>query len=71
MMCEMLGWAATVFFLASYFVRGERSLLALQCVSSLVGVAYGLAMHGMPIVVSNVLAVLSAGYKAQQIRREK
>lgn len=62
---DLLGWAATALFAASYFCREPRTLRRVQALAALLWIAYGIALPAPPVVVANVvvasLALWSSG----------
>lgn len=59
---ELVGWAATALFAASYLCREPRTLRLVQGTAALVWIAYGLALHAAPVVAANaVVATLALG----------
>ncbi len=66
---EVLGWAATGVFVASYFTRASV-LTRVQMVGALLWIAYGVLQHALPVVVANLLVFAAAGWTARRSRRE-
>jgi hypothetical protein len=66
---EMLGWAATAVFVASYFTRASL-LTRVQMAGALMWTAYGVLQHALPVVVANLLVFAAAGWTARRSRRE-
>jgi hypothetical protein len=66
---EVLGWAATAVFVASYFTRASL-LTRVQMVGALMWIAYGALQHALPVVVANLLVFAAAGWTARRSRRE-
>ena len=66
---EILGWAATAVFVASYFIRASL-LTRVQMVGALMWIAYGVLQHALPVVVANLLVFAAAGWTARRSRRE-
>lgn len=62
---DLVGWAATALFAASYSCREPRRLRLTQAAAALLWLAYGIALDAMPVIVANVivasLALWSAG----------
>jgi hypothetical protein len=52
---DLIGWAATALFAASYFCREPRALRLTQAAAALVWLAYGVAMRATPVIVANVI----------------
>jgi hypothetical protein len=61
---EILGWAATAVFVASYFFARPAMLVRIQMLGALMWVGYGLLMKAPPVVVANVMVFGAAAYKA-------
>jgi hypothetical protein len=66
---EVLGWAATAVFVASYFTRASL-LTRVQMIGALMWIAYGVLQHALPVVVANLLVFAAAGWTARRSRRE-
>jgi hypothetical protein len=65
---EILGWAATGVFVASYFTRASV-LTRVQMAGALLWIAYGVLQHALPVVVANLLVFAAAGWTARRSRR--
>jgi hypothetical protein len=52
---DLLGWAATALFSASYFCREPRTLRLTQAAAALLWLAYGIALRATPVIVANVI----------------
>jgi hypothetical protein len=52
---DLVGWAATALFAASYFCREPRTLRLMQAAAALLWLAYGIALQAMPVIVANVI----------------
>ncbi len=63
---DLLGWAATAVFVASYFFRKPQWLRRIQMAGALMWVAYGFIVHAMPVVVANLLVLGAAVWTARQ-----
>ena len=61
---DLVGWAATALFAASYFCRGPRALRLLQAAAALLWLVYGIALHAMPVIVANVIVASLALWSA-------
>lgn len=59
---EIVGWAATAVFVASYLFRNPTKLRIVQAVAALVWMTYGILLEAAPIIVANILvASMSVG----------
>jgi hypothetical protein len=61
---DLVGWAATALFAVSYFCRGPRALRLLQAAGALLWLAYGVALHALPVIVANVIVASLALWSA-------
>jgi hypothetical protein len=52
---DLIGWAATVLFAASYFCREPRRLRLTQAAAALLWLGYGIALRAVPVIVANVI----------------
>jgi hypothetical protein len=52
---DLLGWAATGLFAASYFCREPRRLRQTQAAAALLWLGYGIALRAAPVIVANVI----------------
>jgi hypothetical protein len=52
---DLVGWAATAVFGASYFFREPRTLRLVQAAGALTWLAYGVALRAAPVIVANVI----------------
>jgi len=68
MSASWIGWVATVVFASSYFCKSQVALRRVQGAASIVWVAYGVAIHAVPVIVANVLVAAMALYSST--RRE-
>jgi hypothetical protein len=66
---EILGWAATAVFVASYFTRASL-LTRVQMIGALMWIAYGALQHALPVVVANLLVFAAAGWTARRSRSQ-
>jgi hypothetical protein len=57
---EAIGWVATGVFAVSYFVRGRRTMLAVQMGAAVLWMAYGLLTAAAPVIVANAIVVTAA-----------
>ena len=65
---EAIGWVATAVFSTSYFFKQPASLRRIQAVAACLWIAYGLALHALPVVIANVIVAAAALYSSR--RRE-
>jgi len=63
---ELIGWAATVVFAASYFCGRPAVLRRVQIAGALLWTAYGLLSHAAPVVGANLLLVAVALWTARR-----
>lgn len=59
---EAIGWVATAVFSASYFFRRPAMLRRIQAAAACLWIAYGVAIHALPVVIANVIVAVSALY---------
>lgn len=52
---DLVGWAATGVFVASYRFKDQRTLRCIQALAAVLWVIYGLARHALPVVIANLL----------------
>ena len=57
-----LGWLATVMFVASYFLAGDRALRMVQMLAALLWVVYGSLIAAPPVIVANTLVIAAAAW---------
>lgn len=62
---DLVGWAATALFAASYFCREPRALRLTQAAAALVWLAYGVALQALPVIVANVIVASLALWSAR------
>ena len=60
---DLVGWAATALFAASYFCREPRALRLTQAAAALPWLGYGVALRALPVIVAS-LALWSAWTEA-------
>jgi len=63
-MTGALGWTAAAIFAASYFFRGPVTLRRVQAAAACLWVAYGLAIHALPVVAANVIVAGAASWSS-------
>jgi hypothetical protein len=72
---DLVGWAATALFAASYFCREPRALRLTQAAAALLWLAYGVVLQAAPVIVANVivagLALWSAWSEPPRATREE
>jgi hypothetical protein len=61
---DLVGWAATALFAASYFCREPRALRLTQAAAALLWLAYGVALMALPVIVANVIVASLALWSA-------
>ena len=66
---DLVGWAATALFGASYFCREPRTLRLTQAAGALVWLAYGIALRAAPVIVANVIVASLALWSARTAPR--
>jgi hypothetical protein len=59
---EMLGWAATTVFVASYFFSRPSLLRGAQMAGALLWTSYGVLINSTPVIVANVLVFSAAAW---------
>lgn len=64
-MIDLVGWAATVAFAGSYFLR-DGSLRRLQMLGALLWLIYGLLLAAPPIIVANTLVLFAAAWTSRR-----
>lgn len=52
---DTLGWTATAAFATSYAFRNPASLRKVQALAAMFWIGYGIAIHSMPVVASNLI----------------
>jgi hypothetical protein len=57
---EWVGWVATATFATSYFCRKPAALRRVQALAALLWIGYGLLIHAMPVIVSNLVVAAVA-----------
>jgi len=63
-----LGWIATAAFSASYFARRPVVLRRVQAAAACLWIAYGLAIHALPVVAANLIVAAAALYSITRDR---
>ena len=61
---EWVGWVATLVFATSYFFRDPKRLRWIQALAALLWIAYGIAIHARPVIVSNIIVATAALYSS-------
>ena len=67
-MLNLLGWAATAVFSASYFFRQPAALRRIQAVAGCLWIAYGVLIGAFPVVAANVIVAAVALYSSRPRR---
>jgi hypothetical protein len=63
-MFEWIGWVATATFASSYFFRKPHALRRIQALAALLWIGYGVIIHAVPVIVSNVVVAAIAAYSS-------
>jgi len=63
-MFEWIGWVATATFASSYFFRKPGALRRIQALAALLWIGYGVIIHAVPVIVSNVVVAAIAAYSS-------
>jgi hypothetical protein len=61
---DLLGWAATAVFVASYFFARPSLLRGAQMMGALLWLVYGVMINATPVIVANVLVFSAAAWTA-------
>jgi hypothetical protein len=61
---DLLGWAATAVFVASYFFARPSLLRGAQMIGALLWLIYGVMINAPPVIVANVLVFSAAAWTA-------
>jgi hypothetical protein len=59
---DILGWAATTVFVASYFCARPGVLRTVQMLGAAMWVTYGAVIGAWPVIVANVLVFSAAAW---------
>jgi hypothetical protein len=59
MYTELLGWIATVIIGCSFFVNSLNKLKIIQLISAVLWAVYGLLIHSKPVLIANILVMVS------------
>ncbi len=57
---NVIGWLATAVFVSSYFFKTPARLRLVQALAALLWIGYGVLIHAMPVIVSNVIVSIAA-----------
>ncbi len=68
-MVDLLGWAATAVFVASYFCARPSTLRRTQMIGAVMWTAYGALQHAAPVVVANLLVLGAAAWTGRRQAR--
>ena len=63
-MVDLLGWVATIIFVASYFTKNAVRLRMIQAFAALLWISYGVVIGSLPVVISNLLVASLAVYSS-------
>jgi hypothetical protein len=66
---ELLGWAATGVFVASYFFSAPAVLRGLQMAGAALWILYGVMIGAAPVIVANVLVFSAAAWTLLRARQ--
>jgi hypothetical protein len=59
---EILGWIATVTFVASYFFKRPVLLRTVQMCGAVLWILYGVLIHATPVIAANALVLVAAAW---------
>ncbi|OLC03032.1 MAG: hypothetical protein AUH78_15695 [Gemmatimonadetes bacterium 13_1_40CM_4_69_8] len=59
-MYDWIGWLATAAFTSSYFCKQQKTLRRVQGLAALMWLAYGVAIHALPVIVANAIVAAVA-----------
>jgi hypothetical protein len=59
---DVLGWAATAVFVASYFFSRPSLLRGLQMVGAALWILYGIVIGALPVIAANALVFAAAAW---------
>jgi hypothetical protein len=62
MTITVLGWVAAGVFTTSYLFRKAETLTKIQAAAACLWIIYGLAIHAVPVVVTNLIVAGAALY---------
>lgn len=63
-MVDLLGWVATIIFVASYFTKNSVRLRMIQAFAALLWISYGIVIGSLPVIISNLLVASLAVYSS-------
>ena len=63
-MVDLLGWVATIIFVASYFTKNSVKLRMIQAFAALLWISYGIVIGSLPVIISNLLVASLAVYSS-------
>ena len=66
-MTDLVGWAATAAFTASYFLH-ETRMRIVQMLGAALWLAYGVLLGEAPIIVANSLVLVAAFFTTRRAR---
>jgi hypothetical protein len=60
MKSDIIGWVATATFCLSYLFKKPVALRRVQALGAAMWIAYGVAVHSLPVMVSNTIVISMA-----------
>ena len=66
MSADLVGWAATAVFVASYACKRAETLRRVQMAGAAMWVGYGLMMQAVPVIAANVLVLGAAAWASHR-----
>lgn len=63
---DWVGWLATAVFMTSYMSKSPAALRRIQACASCLWLAYGVAIHSVPMIVANALVAVVAIYSSMR-----
>ena len=69
-MTDLVGWAATAAFAASYFLK-EGWMRAVQMLGAALWLIYGVLLGEAPIIVANALVLVAAWWTSRRLARRR
>ena len=67
---DVVGWAATALFAVSYLSQDSAKIRKVQAAAASLWAAYGLLIHSLPVIVSNLIVISMALSTARRRPRE-
>ncbi|MBR9991183.1 MAG: YgjV family protein [Gemmatimonadetes bacterium] len=68
-MTDVVGWAATLVFVSSYFFARPESLRRVQIAGAILWIAYGVLLSAPPVIAANVMLIVAAAWTIHRARR--